>query len=753
MKIIFFFMVFMRIVRCILTEENHPMASIVDYMKENLSTYQVTVMAKSINALGSFSSSIVKIMIDEFSSVVVDSSAMDTIPANRSYGNLWDRTSDQSKLKIGIVELRQNSDTNEELSGMLDFFIKYSEFVRGKCMIFLINGQGLDLEPFLKFAWTKDFLDLTVIEWIDETSKKSLTPSKSTSYGIFIHVFNPFEGKYIKETFRKDSDVLPDKLKNLHGHSLETRIMENGWFNRVNKDYNGPNTIDRFGGTDVHRVKLLAEELKFTANPKFIKYEEWMSCEQSNNNSCYPPTDITSTIFSSQPMTKGRDPKEYMIWIKNDSLTNIYMPMFGKTRLFLIQKRVTESYNSHKFLISCGAMVTALLTILLFSRILGLDKKIWTAVKVAQMLLGGSMANQKGMTMREKIFLITVYFTSIIIMTITSDELLKMNLDKREILRFKTLQELADSGVSIRITNDTKNKLLIFGQYSPVLQKIADQSIASEVDEPTLENMPLDQSDSSIYGGLIDEFLAEFISVGSINQIWFASEIEEDILSMDMMPVRKNFPYKDRFDKAIPRLRETGLMIAYARNETDHIKRIPWREQSASGVFHPHHSSENDIDIEMPLKEKLILVIFMGYCIACVRLTYEIMRSKLRIGCVPDKTVRVKHRKNIQKRITNLMKSKLVSKANRIFVKNLPSRMLKVTDNLNLSFHNTKVKRKNGTLTTNFFKKCEKLDFDGKTSQIIANSFALRKVDGPMAYSKSKIVNSDIRYVCRAQSA
>ncbi|KAJ8675126.1 hypothetical protein QAD02_010912 [Eretmocerus hayati] len=642
---IFLSVVLVTIVNSTPSQDSNPMAYIVDYMKENLSTYQVTVMAKSINALGPFSSSIVKIMIDEFSSVVVDSSVMDTIPTNRSYGNLWDRTSDQSKLKIGIIELQQGSDTLNELWEMLDFFIKYSEFVRGKCIIFLINGQGLDLESFLKFAWTKDFLDLTIVEWIGETSKKSLTSSKSTSYEIFIHVLNPFEKKYVKEVFTNNTDVLPDKLKNSHGHSLKTLIMGDGWQDRYHQDKSGPKEIDEIDGPDVHRIKLLSEALNFTAKPKLLDYAELKSCGRNGNDSCYSTIDLTPDIFKFKPDRSIRSAMEYKSLIRYNSFTNIYMPMLGKYRLYLVQQRVTENHHSSSFFISCGALVMVLMTFLSFSRILKLDNKIWSIPKVAQILLGGSIAHQKDMNLKEKIILVTAYFTSIILMTIISDELLKMDLSKRGVLRFKTLQELADSSVKIRISNSTKNLLSNWGHYRPILQKIANQSIALKADKLGPNGTPLDKDDTSITGGLVDYTSLEmYPSVASIDEKWFYTVIEEDVWSSAyFMRVRKNFPYKDRFSRVIPKLRETGLMVIYYRRWVEDTVRHVGVKQSTSALFHLHHNNENDIDIEIALEVKLMLIISMGYCIACINLAYEIVTGRLKTRQRPVKISSMKN--------------------------------------------------------------------------------------------------------------
>ncbi|KAJ8675129.1 hypothetical protein QAD02_010915 [Eretmocerus hayati] len=206
LSIIYFFAVMELAVMCKISEQDSSiMIDFVDFMEKHYSTYQVTVITKSTEKLGSFSSGIVKLMIDEFSSVVMD----DKVKKPKFSENLWRKMSHQSKLKIGIVELHQESHPLEELSNLLDFLKLYSENVREKSIIFLIDGNGQSLQQFFKLAWSKDFFDITVIEWITQQSKKTFRPEDFVCHEIFIHTFDPFKDKYTKEILSQNTDVLP----------------------------------------------------------------------------------------------------------------------------------------------------------------------------------------------------------------------------------------------------------------------------------------------------------------------------------------------------------------------------------------------------------------------------------------------------------------------------------------------------------------------------------------------------------------
>ncbi|KAJ8675119.1 hypothetical protein QAD02_010905 [Eretmocerus hayati] len=634
LKIVLSFFTVISMFGFILADKKHPlMMYIVNYMKENLSTYQVTVMTKSINALGPFSSRIVKIMIDEFSSVVGDSSAIAKIPVRRTFGDSWYRSSDQSKLKIGIVELQQESDTLNELWEMLEFFMKYSKYIRGKCIILLVNGDGQSLESFLRLAWSKDFLDLTVIEWTVEVPDKFLMGQDSVHYQAYIHVYNPFKNNYAKDVLGKDTDILPDKLKNLHGYELHTAIYNNNWDARIDENYQGTNDLDRFQGEDVQRTKLLSETLNFKANPIFVTYEDLRN-DKLNNETNVPRIDYYSTLFLTRLSEINETLADHAEWTNNQSTSTAYLQSMSQTRLYVIQQKVREPYTSSSFILSCGSLATMILIFSSFSRILKLNGKIWSVAKITHVLMGGSMDRQRGISFREKIFLITLYLTSIITMTITLDELLKMNLSEKEILRFKTLQELADSGVSLRVTNRTKVKLLDLGKHNRIMQKIADQAIESELFPTSLNDIPDDATSSSVFADLDDRWNEWLPNVFSTDGVWFATEIEDNIVSrVDLMKFRKRAPYNDRFVKMTTKLVESGLMRAYAKQEAGYFLRSSWLDGVVPKDYRAHHHRANDKEVEMPMNDRLILILLMGYCLACFALLHEFRKSTLSPRC------------------------------------------------------------------------------------------------------------------------
>ncbi|KAJ8675148.1 hypothetical protein QAD02_010934 [Eretmocerus hayati] len=681
------------------------MQIIADYMKKNLSTYQVTVITKSANTLNSLSSRIVKLMIDEFSSIVIDSKAITSAPGSTS--KLWEQTANQSNLKIGIIEVKNTRAVDRELAKMLISFMKYNNQVRGKSIVFLTNRNGEQIFPgFLRYAWLQDFLDLTIVECIDITPKYALRRLSKQEYLVRVHTFNPFRSEYYTELLTEKTDILPDKLRDLHKYPLHVNVGEklgafapNEYF--VRKKFNYRTYTD-----NIFTMEILADTMNFFPIPHYksidtpknitnsqsVLFEEsgvhLIPLDSQNENFKLEPGDMISideygktsdsvienktslekrnfaaisqvkgmgiprsmwkNIFYSDKLISSSNVNQPLIdfdlyWhkyrLKDEFDSKIFsslivkIPILSEVRLSVTQRKVVKTnVSSYNFLTVCIALVVMELIIFLSSRFLKLDKNVWSVTKIAHLLLGGSMTSQQRMSLRGKILLISVYFASIIMMVLTGDELLKMMLTSKKILRFKTLKELADSGINIHILNTTKERLLHYGQHNFHVQKIANRAITVESVDDFKVMISQDVIGRLIYGELVQPRKSlKSPDVVSADGIIFETIIDDIITTETFsMRMRMNSPYKDRFEPILLKLRESGLIHDYFETFLYHSIRSWFRESATpSSASYSRHGEDNDEDVDIPLNFKLKIIIMTGYFLSCVALVWEIFIENL----------------------------------------------------------------------------------------------------------------------------
>ncbi|KAJ8675150.1 hypothetical protein QAD02_010936 [Eretmocerus hayati] len=691
---------------------------ITDYMKRNLSTYQVTVITKSANTLNSLGSNILKVMIDEFSSVAIDLETISSTPGSTLSSKLWTQTADQSNLKIGIIEVNDTTDADLELVEMLDFYINYSFWLRGKSIIFLTNGNAKQIfEKFVRYAWSQNFLDLTIVECVEETPKNGLQRMPDQEYLVFVHTFDPFRSEYYIDSLTEKTDILPDKLRDLHKYPLYVEVQDELGAFKPNEYFKEKKYEFAVYDDSIYRMTILAEAMNFFPVPFFktidsskdiVNLDEPLVLEPPRVQSIAPglhtksfrlecaenmididedertspsvienitllekrnftamsqingidiPRSVWKNVFysdklfsSSRIYQESIDFQLYMHtneWInelddikldmkraKNILSSIVRIPNLEEVRLCVAQRAIVETnISSYNFLTVCIALVVMELIIFLSSRFLKLDKNVWSVSKIAHLLLGGSMTNQQKMSLRGKVLLISVYFASIIMMVLTGDELLKMMLTSKEILRFKTLKELADSGLSLHVLNKTKEYLLIYGKYNSHVQKIANRSITVESAEHIMDIISKDVTGGLIYGKLVQPRKSlKSPDVWSADGNLFETIID-DIITTDafFMETNRNSPYIEQFEALFLKMIEFGLLHEYFETFSYHTIRSWFRSRATlSTASYSRHGEKNDRDVDIPLQFKLKIIIIIGYFLSCVALVWEFQNASRR---------------------------------------------------------------------------------------------------------------------------
>lgn len=157
---------------------------------------------------------------------------------------------------------------------------------RLKCIIFIFNTNiSKNFHDFLKFAWSHQFLDITVIELLQQNH---ITYSKLNSSNTFtdaiVYQYNPFNDTYARERFFPRIQLFSDKLRDLYGCTLYTGFYE--WAPMI---YASKKNRSKFSesvfGVESLMTQAVAKFMNFTigikvyaGNPKDV----WHGIEQGN---------------------------------------------------------------------------------------------------------------------------------------------------------------------------------------------------------------------------------------------------------------------------------------------------------------------------------------------------------------------------------------------------------------------------------------------------------------------------------------
>ncbi|KAJ8668205.1 hypothetical protein QAD02_009868 [Eretmocerus hayati] len=631
---------------------NELLDHVFPYIKEKLLVHQVTLITRTTDYFSGFAGSITKRIFSEFSTNLIESDKL-KIPQTkdqRIQDEFWQSLiTVQKYLKIGIVETKNQNNVVEEMTELLNLFTNKYPLVRGKYLIFLINGKNNTLEKFLRDAWSLRILDVTIIEWVSSNNEEEnfssilgLDSARDFGKKAVIHTYNPFYKKYSKNAMTIDTDIFPNKLTNLNGypmHTLHRTISNKDDKKKVVKKENH----ERLRAPDLDQAVLrsLSESLNSTLVPAavderdnrlivkaFQRPESECGTKIESNDLSFDARLDLSMIYDSNSKNGEGNSVTYS-WTHN----HLYFPTPLSFKLAVRLRRVSKiNVDFHIIIISIVFFLIGLI-FPLFTRLLRFKNRDWNIINITTAQMGGRIKQFNHIRVSNGIFLINLYVSTFIITTLMSGRILDF-LYYHNDLTFTTLSDLADSG--IMLTMHRHHIDILSDMYNdPILQKIVSQTIVVDDDEPSKlfcyakSDQTVDDSVNACLlfpGYKIPKFHFE-------NRDWVVGTIDEPVIYyLPFIRLRQSgLIYKNYLEKLFYRSLETGLVNHWQKfSENSHFSIVKSKDDSKAPLnrYIPSLKKENP---EVPISIKLLWVLSIGYTIACIVLILEIL-WKLFIG-------------------------------------------------------------------------------------------------------------------------
>ncbi|KAJ8687134.1 hypothetical protein QAD02_022928 [Eretmocerus hayati] len=280
-----------RLQNSVIGEENtNTIDHVIDWIEENLSHHKISIVVENMAKLSPSSSNIVKQIAhrlptvfedytrwnqtEKYITTAGDSPSESDPPINENLdefnASVIDYPVELVRLKIGVLEFQDGSDPTKNLIQMFTYFMDHKFSTRGKCFIFLFNKNSSDLGPFLRHAWTENFLDMTVVEWtLGDHNFWTYSDhfDKVRFPNPIIHTYDPFRNDYRKDYLTKSMNIMPDKLKDLNGFGLKVEVYEDEPNVMLKRNSKGMVDWKSSTGFDIFLARTLAEKMNFTLVP------------------------------------------------------------------------------------------------------------------------------------------------------------------------------------------------------------------------------------------------------------------------------------------------------------------------------------------------------------------------------------------------------------------------------------------------------------------------------------------------------
>ncbi|KAJ8670098.1 hypothetical protein QAD02_001357 [Eretmocerus hayati] len=567
-------------------------------------------------------------------------------------------------LTIGFVDAQNGSRLDEKMSKMLGFLLTQNPLFRRRSLILLVNDRESTFDDFLRLAWEEKFLDLTVIEWVQERAAdggegqeekqqhqkeehgegiKGVTKLHSGTEphcGIFIHIFNPFYNTYSRSILSKNSSLFPDKLRDLYGFTFNVKSRQglNESIPVPGDNYKSVEVALRDSDFDIRLTKALAEELNFSYILNYT-YDKELIFERFDHMSLFRIEDKQRESFDFGFALRPTElivPEMYNSLFQNGTECSAYSVITEEKyhSLSLGFQVAIEQYIPPKHAMSLKITVIVMiflsvgLIFLISSRVFNLNSENWTFSKIMKILVGIPIEDQGLNSTLERIIKITMYAASGLLLFHTSDGMLNFILVHQEFVMLRTLQDVAESGLDLYIANHT-SELLISAIKVPVIRSILDRAIIYDVAAPnnvSWNDRPRGTRHARIFTGFwngvergVSYVPEDDTDVGIVRMTFLEDTQFLRPYALTMSFASTSF-FMDRFRAISMRLYETGLL------------NYLWNSESMTHMRLPGYSKEIDsqsIDEDRPcdktLNDRLFCILVTGYSIALVALIFEMM--------------------------------------------------------------------------------------------------------------------------------
>ncbi|KAJ8673286.1 hypothetical protein QAD02_004548 [Eretmocerus hayati] len=604
---------------------HHGMSLVIEKLKNDTSMVpRVNLIVKSDDQGSPNLSALSRCIADELSTTITTyPSYQDPTDQCESNTKIAEMTSKKYDLKIGIVDLQSRANTTYDLMSMLDFIVHQDPLMRVRCMIILVNGANLTYESFFEYSWTRAYLDLSLVEFIRIHEGKKLYSSQITelNHNIYIHVFNPFYKKYSKSIFNPDTQIFPDKVKNLNGYPLRTL---------------GPmNTNESLKISSDYLTDVLSENLNFKPTPYYQSVKIINDINQSNETNLSTDEAMQHGLIDYDTVTEAliiyeRDnecskPSDILHMLKLDTSVGVYV---------VARQYITPRAEiSFSFVTGVGIFFTIVSTFLVFSRLLKFNVRKWTVNRIISTIVGLSNEYRGPKRLSEMVFKMSVYTVSGIVAFYLNDVVINILLGRERTSGLRSFQDLSKANMKISMSTQTKSTLDLFSAENTAIGIILNEAeVYDQNDHSNISSMndTDDFQHVQLYIAFRDErrrsmdmfYLFESFDNDDRRTTIIVDRISESRTSLILKPTAF---FLHSFSKIITKLRESGIIDYWKKWDELRI----WGLSTENYVIAEYKNSESMSykrdQFEIPLHFRLVLILSIGYSIASIILVCEIL--------------------------------------------------------------------------------------------------------------------------------
>ncbi|KAJ8681135.1 hypothetical protein QAD02_016922 [Eretmocerus hayati] len=436
------------------------------YVQRNLSSHKVNVVVESLDEKSPFVHRILKGISEKIPVNVFDYKTIHRIDMTDNSTDLstltmhrFERISERLILTIGMIVPQNGSMVLLRMNTMLNNFDRFNPLTRGRYLINLITESDVDLKHFFRIAWSRKFLDLTVIKWTqdDRIGKANNNSFQLHSYQGSIYSYNPFYDTLKRQILTTGADLFPRKMNDLNGYPLRILVTEFDKESKLLRNQLMKNDSSRisYGIEDLQLLRSLTEYLNASMA---IRISEFISANP-NSYSESENIDFLLPIISYYKWRPYYAGVGYETKLAEWFLNGIQIPVTHAHYFYLMREKRYERSISPAAIVAFGGLFFTALVFAIWARLLGFRKRNWSFLNILTAQMGGSIEHRGRMKFSERIFLISIYVATFLVVTLGSDYMFQIFVLQQNLPKIRTIQDLLDSDIVLTVHGADQNVL------------------------------------------------------------------------------------------------------------------------------------------------------------------------------------------------------------------------------------------------------------------------------------------------------
>ena len=420
--------------------------------------------------------------------------------------------------------------------------------MRPTCLILHLTNKAFRYENLLRQTWSKQFLDVSVLEIIKLDNSKQFQFFKREI--ATLHYMNPFTEIYTKKTFTSKTKLFPTKLRNLNQHQLKMGVYNNPPYLRVERNLTG------------HPLKItgpgsqLSIELSKVMNFKMISeptHNEFVGNFDYNREKAtglfHLLTHNQIQFIANQMLVAG--PRELNI-LERSTYT-------GEIEVIAVVPILPA--NSSSTIVTKNFIIAGFFIILIFivtwvvSRSLKFNSRYWRWMYLVQLTLGSSVPEEP-QKVQERIVFTFMFFACMLYSSWIYLEMTQIILTTQQEVEFSRLEDLVHSNLIPVCPSEAACSLLKnMGDESTL--KVVEKSFIASTKDCVKMLMKHKNISCVMTSDLAELKIQEYKD--KYNQPTMKMVGEKLVKSLRVLKLEPGSPFIERFNDLIMKLHDAGL--------------------------------------------------------------------------------------------------------------------------------------------------------------------------------------------------